>query len=293
MQNPFSLGYRPDPFDPRDLKLKHLRGASPHHVMESPDHRRFRATRIEQGRAGSCVSFSKTRAINVAQRILVGGAPEYISPRFDYVVGRRQEDAGKQPETLPPLSDSGQQPRASMEGTRRMGIVKWSDCPYPTREEPATYVDWKTGLHRTVELYDDEEMDRFVNTPLPLNAIHRAYDQVGLSYYRLTRGDGLSAEIREAMLRGYGILIGFHVDQAFMDLSGSGAVDEIDLDHALGGHMTSPLVVEDNGDIISDNWWGPDWGFDDGMFRMTKRCLESLAIIDAFAVRSAPAWETT
>lgn len=278
-------GYRPDHYDPRDLTTTHMMSRAPVALLPKPDQRKFRGARLEQGMAGSCVSFAKTRTINISHRLQGDMAAPCISPWFDYVNARRQEHTNLAPERQPPLQDVGSLPRLSMEASRKLGIVPWDVAPYPTPDKPAT-----DAAGHPVRLYNTTEMARFINTQPNLSAYQSAYDQMGLLYYRIQENRQARIQaIIKALKAGFAVLFGMSVDKAYEDHTGSDPVSNIDPDNIAGGHMQAILQVEDSEDVaLVENWWGPFWGFDDGFCRMTTELLGSPYVSDVIAVQAVP-----
>lgn len=249
------LGWKQDTHDARDFSAQRL-AASPR-KFTTPCFRAFRKQRLYQGSASSCVAQALTRVIHIRSLMTDKAAP-ISSPLYTYLVGRRQEYAGANPASIPPLDDSGMFPRLAMQATRAMGIVRWDDAPYDA-----------------TKVLDD------LDPALCLSA----YDQRGMEYYRI---DGnRSDQVRDAMLRGFPCLFGMQVDKAFEDWDGSAPIASINGNELLGGHMLAPIEVLPNGDILFDNWWD-SWGIDDGLGILSKGLFESDWVGDVYAVKSVP-----
>lgn len=254
-----ATGWLQDLRDPRDLGMTDLVRAPLVSVAPSADLSRARGKRLEQGLASACVSFAKARAIQMATELQ--GAPTLISCLFDYHIARAQEWAGTRVEDRPPLHDRGSYPRVSMTATRHVGFIPEASMPY-----------------------DDLAVN---NAPGPDHFLE-AFPLRSLTYYAIDEtGPARIAAVQLALSRGFPIVFGMIVDQAFLDHQGAHPVMGIDLANVAGRHMMTALAVTD-GLVLFDNWWGKDWGFDDGMGLMTNELFHSPMVGDIYAITAVP-----
>lgn len=256
------LGYRRDGFDARDLKTADLLAAPAAADLPIASLTRYRGPRIEQGGAGACVSFAKARAIHMSMKIQGDDGAPLMSPLFDYRIARLQPYAGRDLADIPPLQDEGSFPRLSMQATRRVGFVPWDAWAY---------------------------RDDLVNLNPPPSVTDQAFDQRGFTYYRIdAEGHDAAESARLALLAGYPVIFGMHVDEAFMGHVGSEAIRTVNDAKIVGGHMMAVLAVEEDGTILADNWWGSGWGFDDGMVRIAPEVFGGAHVFDRYAIRAVP-----
>lgn len=267
------LGYRVDTPDARDRAFEPLFGAPTVAVPSLLDRR---GKRLFQGRAGSCVAFSLTRAVFQSHWAALGREPAcYASPAFLYGVGRLQEWAGLPPAVpRPRIADEGMRPRLAMSAVRNVGIAPESAYPYTDA--------FASGDPTTV------------NATPPPEAYEAAYDQRGLEYRRVLEiGSARVDAVAAALRAGQPVIFGMQVDMAFMGVRSMQPVDRVDLRQLVGGHMMSVQAVLDDGagDVLVDNWWH-DWGGDDGMAVLSRGLFGSALVTDVYVVKAAP-WYTS
>lgn len=254
-----ALGWKKDAADERDYSTTRLiMGVQAQ--RETPSLREYRIGRLLQGRAGSCVAQSITRAAHICE-VIQSGNPDAPMPsaQFTYWAGRKQEFAGQDPATVPALDDSGMYPRLAMKATRNVGLLKAELCPY----------DWAK-----------------VNEELDPELLRHAYDQRGFEYHRIIVGSRVE-QTRDSLLRNRPCIFGIQVDGPFMSVHDDTPISSIDGGDVRGGHMLLALEVLPNGDILFDNWW-EDWGFDDGLGILSASLFESDWVDDVYAVHSVP-----
>ncbi len=239
-----------------------LLSVAPPAAQATPSMTRFRSHRLEQGWAGACASFAKIQAIHMSWEAQGHYDIEYPSPAFDYWIARRQEHAGKELDAIPLPEDVGSYPRLSLEASRKVGYVPWSEMPY----HPSS-----------------------VHIAPSTEQLQSAFARRGLLYYKIdAEGEARVVRMEIALRMGYPLFVGLQVDAAFMDHTGSGLVEGIDEAELQGGHAVTLLAIESDGHGLADNWWGDDWGFNDGMFRISRWLLGSHHISAVYAVQAAP-----
>ena len=254
-----AFGWKQDPYDARDWAA-HKRVMVRKPTIARPDLTMYRRGRLLQGGAGSCVAQAITRAVHVAQLQRNDAAP-MPSAMMTYWLGRKQEQAGKDPTTAPPLADEGTFPRLAMRAVRSLGFVTSERCPYD---------------------------DRAVNVELDEGLLQHSYDQNGLGYSRvLDSGLSRSEMAAECLMRGSPVIFGAQVDKAWFDVNTSVPISAINENEIVGGHMLEVVRVQPNGNIVFDNWWS-DWGFDDGLGIMSAELFGSVWIDDVYAIDFAP-----
>lgn len=282
--NSSCLGWRPDrpgidkPGHHLLMSVK-LAGAFPE--LPQPSLFDFRGVRIDQGQAGACVAFFLTRCIQLYQDAHGISAP-LASPRQLYFDGRREEWAGVAPEMVPPLEDTGTEPRLMMSATQALGYVPWDLCPYT----------------------DDPKL---INEQPAPELYQRAFDCSGLDYARIQLvGEQAVAQTAQSLRARLPVGFGMKVDRAFMRNTGE-RITSINPDDLVGGHMLAVLAVltpelikvfrsllpstAQPGDLLFDNWWGNGdaWGNDLGLGVLSGAVYGSSVVSDRYIVRAAPA----
>jgi len=241
----------------------------------------FRGRRIDQGRAGSCVAFAAARGLELGQGANSEAATVVASPLQLYYDGRREEWAGQDAATLPPLEDTGTEPRLMMTALEAEGYVPWDAYPYT--DDPIA-----------------------INKEPPPNVYAQAYSQRGLDWAVV--GDVGAARVehvRQALCARMPVMFGMLLDEAFMG-NGGARVATINGNHIVGGHMLAVLAVLDaalladfgnalglphdarEGDILFDNWWGLDWGTKDGYGVLAGSLFGSLWVDDVTVFEAVP-----
>lgn len=257
------FGWKKDPPDLRDRHALTLI-AGVDQALDEPSHLRFRGKRIFQGRAGACVSFAKTRAVQLIGAMHDKGDDMLISPLFDYWVGRKFEHAGGDPWKAPPIEDGGQYPRVSWGATTHFGVVPWGAWPY--------------------------EADKVLDDP-PVLITTMGYQYRKLQWFRIFEAIGdfdvprMVREISESMKRRASVCIGMMVDEAFT-LNRGAIVESIDMSRVVGGHMMTVLEVRKD-TVVLDNWW-QGHGDVDGLVEIKHSCLGSRAVGDIIVTTGLP-----
>jgi hypothetical protein len=267
------FGWRQDVFDHRDWLTgdkmdggETRLGAAPRVgdlLTGKPSLLHLRGPRIEQ-HGQSCVGFTLKRALYISHRLQGIQNPVMASGLANYTIARRQEHRLVRP--LPALIDRGCRPRDAMNGVQAVGFVPetvWTDTPD----------------HVQAQL-----------TPKVTSA---AYDQKGerLQWMRADASGWARVDaVREGTLKGWVAMFAILVDQPYADHVGSDAISSINPKNILGGHYQGVLAVEDDGTVLADNWWGPNWGFNDGMCRIHPALFGSGYVSDVILLKSAPAW---
>lgn len=253
-----ALGWKRDWNDDRDFKFGEKFGEkAPPGVLSLLEHR---LRGWDQRSTSSCVGFALARAIHVSW--LVAGhsdAPE-PSPAFLYANGRYAEQAGLNPDEATPIDDSGSYPRLVMQAAQRLGVCKVSDWPL----DPSN-----------------------PNRRPSLRAMRNAFDQSNLEYYRIdSSGPQRINDVRVALSKNYPVIFGMVVGDAFMRHDGDEPIDNVG--EPVGGHMMCALAHDDAGVLTFCNSWGPDFGFNDGLGRMTDNLFGSPLLGDVYAVVDVP-----
>lgn len=243
----------------------------------------FRGRRIDQGRAGACVAFATARALELGQAANFDAVPVLPSPLQLYYDGRREEWAGQDPANVPPLEDTGTEPRLMMTALEAEGYVSWDTYPYT--DDPIA-----------------------INREPPPNVYAQAYSQRGLDWAVV--GDvGLARveRVRQALCARMPVIFGMVLDEAFMRNGGT-RITMIDSHRIVGGHMLCVLAVLDaailadfgntlglpadsrEGDVLFDNWWGTgvEWGTKDGFGVLSGSLFGGLVVDDVTIFEAVP-----
>lgn len=257
------FGYLPDRPDPRDRPVKDL--VAVRGVRMDPNHRPFRTSRLLQGGAGACFAFAAARAIHIGLQIQGDRNPPIPSPAFIYWNARAQAYKAR-PEAERPvlLDDTGTRPREGMQAIRGCGFAPWDAAPYDPRD---------------------------VRTRPPRAAYMRAFDQRGLSFYRIDESNRVN-EIAAAMAAGASVILCMQVDTPFLWNHGD-VIRDVDLQHVEGGHAMTVLDLT-RGTVDVDNWWD-DWGepheqwAEGGTGRLAVDLVNyHPSVVDVYAVLSVP-----
>lgn len=265
MRSARGLGYLPDLPDARDRPLRDL--VAVRTAKMDANHRPYRRARLLQGGAGACFAFAAARAIHMSLLIQGQEDPPIPSPAYIYWNGRAQAYRNV-PEVQRPraLDDMGTRPREGMQAIRALGFAPWDAAPYDPRD---------------------------VRTRPPRDAYMRAYDQRGLTFYRVPNESRVNG-IATAMQVGATVILCMRVDEPFLWNEGA-VVDTIDEGRVVGGHAMAVLDLT-RGTVDVDNWWDA-WGpprevwAEGGIGALSFDLVNHhRAIIDVYAVLAAPTY---
>lgn len=240
----YSLGYKKDPDDQRDLRARTLFGARRGIRQESMELVGCVPRIKDQGSTLSCVGQAIGTAIDARLRRLGRWDVPESSSQAIYTFARALErnpllDFESKP---PPLVDFGSHPRLAMKGMKDWGVPTESRWPFnPSRI--------------------DEE--------LPWDVMQESSTHCVQAWWRIdSMGKERVEDVCQALMMGYPVVFGTVVDQAFMDFTGKGWVPVPDASRLVGGHMMCFVGYksEDSQRVLKGvNSWGSEWG-DDGFY---------------------------
>lgn len=244
------LGYKPDVVDERD----HRFGASGPElgpaILRAPDVTAYVSHVRDQGGTSSCVGQALAAALEITSSVRKGTAIR-VAPRWLYAIGREAE---KRPGAL---LDDGSFPRLVMGATRERGVL--AEKAFPWSEEFVNY------------------------RPAPMSSV-TAYDAKGLTYYRIDEtGKARLNALREALVRGFGVLFGMQVDADYMRSKGD-LVRSIG--RSVGGHMQAVVACESQ-TVTVLNSWGSGWG-NRGFVDFDAAFFAEMPVQDVYAVTWCP-----
>lgn len=232
----YGRGWHEDTPDPRDWSSKGMLGAALRLSLEATgllDH----LDRVDdQSTTSSCVWHALCYAVEVRLRKM-GFVPPRLSRSFGYGGARMlaRSDKGM------PLVDTGCYPRHAMKWARDFGMVTEADWPWSVAD---------------------------INKEFPWDIQQKATSFRLSGWARIdAEGHARVAEVCNALQKGFPVIFGTRVDEAFENWDGKGTVPLAGQD-SLGGHMLTLLAyTTDNGEKIfrGPNSWGPYWG-DRGLF---------------------------
>jgi C1A family cysteine protease len=225
------LGYKPDEADARDFSAKGLLGAVRGLPPEASLEEHVRRIKDQQW-TSSCVGQAIATAADTRLRKLNIAAPEPSSLAV-YTAARSLARFDKNE----PLSDFGSFPRLAMKGIRDFGVPAESVWPF----DPSK-----------------------VDSELPWDAHQAASAFRIINWYRIDSvGQGRIEDVKNAIAKGFPVVFGTAVDQAFQDHTGKAPVGPKS-GASLGGHMMC-LVGYRNELFRGVNSWGTGWG-DGGLY---------------------------
>lgn len=272
MTGRFGKGYRPNtgshPSGHALLAAHRLSVPSP---LALPDLRPFDGPVENQGQAGSCVGAAGADQIPLFLRANML-TPDWIrlSILWNYAVGRLQEYAGQDPDSLPAnaLDDVGTQPAHFLQAIRNLGFVLQADWPYP--------MDLAT-------LDDQAAMLRIVGQSPPAEVVRKAYAQKDLQYAVFDGpASGRMAWIIDCLKHRLPVTFGHEVDDAYEGNTGE-VVSHVDVANSLGGHDELIVAVNSRGNVIVKGSWTTDFGAG-GYTEWTPALIESSAACSDFQI---------
>lgn len=240
------LGYLEDPADSRDQGLGILLGA---HLAASPPPasgsvRHADVGPKDQGQTNSCTGQAVALSIRLAYLAAGRDCPD-LSALDAYYKSRAEWGAQRM--------DQGSYCRSTIKAVQHAGIAAESDWPFAASR---------------------------VNTRPSWAAARSAFDRRGIrGYYRLYTAD----DVRRAIASGVPAYGGWDVDRAFMEYSGSGAID-VPRGEIIGGHALTLESFAPDGTFGVLNSWGEAWG-SDGRARVTEQWVASGRDLWAVAVQ--------
>jgi hypothetical protein len=277
------MGWRED-INP-SLKAEKLTRAPGLRIGSAPTAtlRRYRKGRLYQNGFGACVGKALGRALHVGAQIDGDVDAPMPSTRHLYSIGRSQEYAGANPDTVPPLVDRGSYPALVLEAARKLGFVPWELDPFGPAGSK-----FKDHNAATAELAD-------INARPPSTALRNGIDQSGLRWFdaSYTSGEARSRAIADGMnaARPIPFIIGMDVDTPFLWHRGSEPIRDIDPARIEGGHMLEIVEILPGGHALIDNWWD-DWGgvddIDDGLGILHVDLLGSRFVRNVYGILSQP-----
>lgn len=254
--------------------------------LAKPSLLEFRGTRIDQGGVGSCVAFATTR--NMQLWCAANGYQKNFLPAPGplYYNGRCEEFAGTDPTKVPPMQDTGTEPRLMMTAVQGLGFVPWSVSPYS----------------------DDLG---YINTQPSPKIYDKSFAQRGLQWAIINEiGRTRLASVKQALRSRMPVSFGMQVDEAWMNNHGE-RVTKVNGLNLVGEHMMAVLAVLDEeliaqykgvlglpsnvqvDDVIVDNWWGlgtgdNGWGTKDGFGVISSDVFSSTWLYDFTIFEALP-----
>jgi hypothetical protein len=257
IDSPHRVGWRKNPPGTYP-KARHVLGSRPSRMgalplLAKPNHFPFRGRRIDQLNANSCVAFDMARRMQLFFAANGQGGVILPSALDMYFKGRAEDYAGTDPDLRPGLRDDGTIPLNMLKAVSAQGFVLEQDYPY------------------------SDHPDRIAAEP-PASLYVKSYAQHGLRWGHIDElGAARVSRVADALRHRCPVGFGMTVDEAFQENSGQ-RVTSIDGNRIVGGHMMTVLAVLDAqliaefrdsihlpsdaqpGDILTDQWWGSDWG---------------------------------
>lgn len=267
-------GYRPTPSDHirPPFRIRSLRLSAPpnaHDLLASA------SPIFDQGPIGSCVGHAHAGAIYTTIKAQSGWIGWLPSPDDLYRKSRCIERARMtlDPDSLPPLTDSGAIPAYCQLGISEWGILAMRRGNTP--DGRVSDCDWDTV---------NQEPDLFMLEQGMMNLLVGQYEIAGSPSQR-----GLG--VRQAIYGGIAVEIGSQVDTRYMHWTESDGVYNIpDYDDPNGGGHDQYIVgYEKRGDeyvYLVQNSWGDGWCMQ-GRIWVSEAFLGQAMDLNAIAVRKA------
>lgn len=248
------LGYKPDPHDARDHLFGKTGAPLSPPILREPDQEAYVQRVRHQLKTSSCVGNAFAGAGEICSAII--GRPCHLSASWPYVIGVEAE----RPEYRGGLLDDGSYPRLVMSAVQKRGLLSERARPFSEAE--------------------------VVKRPVP-NEAAVAFDAAGLRYYRIDEtGEARIAAIEDALRRGYGVLFGMRVSEAYQGNEGE-LVRDMDGPIA-GGHMQVCTAIRRAAGIARVlNSWGVQWG-DRGFANFDLGFFADAPMTDIYAITWFP-----
>jgi|FreactcultureFD7_1027221.scaffolds.fasta_scaffold00819_5 hypothetical protein len=239
--------------------------------LPAPDQTAFVSEILNQGQAGSCTGFGTT-AMFEQMFGAIGRKMPLCSPHWFYDIGRLASFAGKDPAKIPALQDTGAQPSLLYSAATKLGIVSWSDYPYPTDESM---------------LNDAAKMAKVVAGKPSPSVAEKAFSMRGMTWGSIKVGPGAVKLIADALQHRCGVALGMFVDSAYEQNSGE-VITSIDINDPNGGGHWQAIVAVSGNVVKIRNSWGPNAG-KDGYFYVAASVIENPEIVGEIqVVRTIP-----
>ncbi len=222
------LGWLPDERDDRDWKIGQLLGVVRGIPAEARQLEQFAGEPFDQV-GSSCVANAIVKALHVRLNAL-GFSISLRAAQALYIMARRRMNP------YDPLVDMGSRPRDAMFSIKELGIPPEESCP------------------ANIETINDE---------FEFALLMEASRFLIFQWYRIDAiGDARGDQIANALAKGYPVVYGTDLDQAFF--SYQGGVLRTPGAERKGGHMLTLLsyYTADTGErrFRGMNSWGPNWG---------------------------------
>lgn len=253
-----SLGYKKDVHDERDFKARALLGARRTIANEALDLQGCVSGVKDQGATSSCVGQSIGTAIDTRLRKLGKWDAPLSSSQAIYTFGRALSRLSKDES----LQDGGTFPRNAMKGLKDWGVPTEQRWPF----DPS-----------------------HINDELPWDVMQAASANCLQAWWRIdSMGKERVEDICQALEKGYPVVFGTDIDQAFMDHSGTKPVGTPDRSKIVGGHMMCLVgyTTENSARVLRGvNSWGIGWG-DRGFYWATEGFIMDPAAGDFYVIQA-------
>jgi C1A family cysteine protease len=242
------LGYKRDVTDDRD----HLFSAHPLSSDPIPPSASVDVATVapkDQLSTSSCVGNSWAQALRLAYIKQGVECPE-LSALFVYRIARNLDGTE---------GDEGSQLRSGARAIQKLGCSPEASWPFSESK---------------------------INDQLSFSAEHDGFDRDGKRrYYRIAAGD--TDGVKRALAAGLPVVGGWDVSNEFCSSDGKQVFDVQDQNDIAGGHAIA--IVGYVGDVFTlFNSWGPDWGFHNGRFHVTKGFIAAGTDLWALDITVAP-----
>lgn len=256
------LGYRPDPFDPRDRTLFARLGLTepPPRSDELVGHV---VDVLDQGATEACVGFAVAQAVRTSFARDGMRPAQLPSPGFIWFNSRVTHGESH--------LNTGTYLRSAFDTLRKLGFCPEDACP-------SDHLAWEFSRrppHRAYQLAHDQR--------LPFDQ-----DGRGAEYLRITGWESeRELQVRQAIAAGRPVVFGTMVAKSFLSQGRHGPLEPPrSYSEIVGGHAMCAVAYDELG-IRGPNSWGRFWG-NDGWFHMSWAYVRSVMTRDLWAVRTPP-----